>query len=129
MLMTIKEAILKSLEDLKKESSHWDVYNNIKERGYYDFKNSKTPVSTISALLGDFIRTNDARVKRIKGKGGIYLYYLSKYESDLSLENIGSFETKKRNPFKEKDLHKLLSSYTKPQNNYDTIYSFQLFTI
>jgi hypothetical protein len=116
--MTIKEAILKSLEDLKKESSHWDVYNNIKEGGYYDFKNSKTPESTISALLGDFIRTNDARVKRIKGKGGVYLYYLSKYESDLSLENIGSFETKKRNSFKEKDLHKLLSSYLKNQNIY-----------
>ena len=57
-------------------------------------------------------------MKRIKGKGGIYLYYLSKYESDLSLENIGSFETKKRNSFKEKDLHKLLSSYLKNQNIY-----------
>ncbi len=123
--MTIKEAILKSLDDLKQASSHWDVYNNIKTRKYYDFKKARTPESTISALLGDFIRTNDTRVKRIKGEGGTYLYYLSKYESDLTLENIQvsesgnkNIDTKKRNLFQERDLHKLLSSYLKNQNIY-----------
>ncbi|WOE69516.1 hypothetical protein RZR97_10435 [Hydrogenimonas thermophila] len=124
--MTIKEAILKSLDDLKQASSHWDVYNNIKAQQYYDFKKAKTPESTISALLGDFIRTNDTRVKRIKGEGGTYLYYLSKYESDLTLENIqvsetrnnNNSDTKKRNSFQERDLHKLLSSYLKNQNIY-----------
>jgi len=124
--MTIKEAILKSLDDLKQASSHWDVYNNIKKQHYYDFKKAKTPESTISALLGDFIRTNDTRVKRIKGESGTYLYYLSKYESDLTLDNLSISETndnnlnnvKKRNLFQERDLHKLLSSYLKNQNIY-----------
>ena len=121
--MTVKEAILKSLDDLKQVSSHLDIYKNIKKKHYYDFKNAKTPESTISATLGNFIRTNDTRVKRIKGKSGTYLYYLSKYEEDLNLEKIEFFETKKndiknRNSFQERDLHKLLSSYLKNQNIY-----------
>ena len=121
--MTIKEAILKSLEDLRQVSSHWDVYHHIIEKQYYNFTKAKTPESTISAQLGDFIRTNDTRVKRIKGEGGTYLYYLSKYEQDLALENIPFSEsknrdTKKRNVFHERDLHKLLSSYLKNQNVY-----------
>lgn len=123
--MTIKEAILKSLEELKQASSHWDVYNIIKAQQYYDFKKAKTPEATISALLGDFIRTNDTRVKRIKSESGAYLYYLSKYESDLTLENIQVSELEnnnncntKKNSFQERDLHKLLSSYLKNQNIY-----------
>ena len=115
--MTIKEAILKSLDDLKQASSHWDIYNHIKQKEYYDFKNAKTPEATISAMLGDFIRTDDTRVKRVKGESGAYLYYLSKYEQDLTFENR-STNTKKRNVFKERDLHKLLSSYLKNQNIY-----------
>ena len=123
--MTVKEAILKSLDDLKKASSHWDVYNNIKAKQYYDFKKAKTPESTISALLGDFIRTNDTRVKRIKGESGTYLYYLSKYEQDINLDNLHQSDTKKhssnnrkKSSFQERDLHKLLSSYLKNQNIY-----------
>ena len=54
--MTIKEAILKSLEDLEKTVTHWDIYENIKKQQYYDVLNAKTPESTISAQLGDFIR-------------------------------------------------------------------------
>lgn len=122
--MTVKEAILKSLEDLKKASSHLDVYNNIKANQYYNFKKAKTPESTISALLGDFIRTNDTRVKRVKGEGGTYLYYLSKYEQDINLNDLQQSDTKKQNSpkkknvFQERDLHKLLSSYLKNQNIY-----------
>ena len=122
--MTVKEAILKSLDDLKKASSHWDVYNNIKAKQYYDFKSAKTPESTISALLGDFIRRNDGRVKRVKGEGGTYLYYLSKYEQDINLDDLQHSNnkkhsgSKKKNSFQERDLHKLLSSYLKNQNIY-----------
>jgi len=36
--MTVKEAILKSLDDLKQVSSHLDIYKNIKKKHYYDFK-------------------------------------------------------------------------------------------
>jgi len=77
--MTIKEAILKSLEDLKSTATHKSVYQHIVSKKYYDFRRGKTPEATVSALLGDFIRNDDTRVKRIKGESGIYLYYFSSF--------------------------------------------------
>ena len=55
-----------------------EIYNHIAGKKYYDFGNAKTPASTVSALLGDFIRNGDSRVKRIKGAGGTYSYYLTR---------------------------------------------------
>lgn len=78
--MTIKEAILKSLEDLQKLLTHNEIYEHIIVKNYYNFGDAKTPSSTISALLGDFIRKNDERVKRIKGEKSTYLYYLAKFK-------------------------------------------------
>ncbi|MGB5868316.1 MAG: hypothetical protein WBG69_10640 [Arcobacteraceae bacterium] len=117
--MTIKEAILKSLEDLHKLSSHNEIYDNIISQKYYDFKDAKTPTATISALLGDFIRKNDQRVKRINGEKSTYLYYLAIYEQDLNINEVASDIAEKSEPKKlkrnqtylERDLHKLLSSY------------------
>lgn len=114
--MTIKEAILKSLEDMKGLVNSVQVYQHIVNNSYYSFEVGKTPASTVSALLGDFIRNGDTRMKRIKGKGGVFLYYLTKHE-----QNIGSVvltetileatKTIAKKTFKERDLHKLLSSY------------------
>lgn len=64
--MTIKEAILKSLDEINDLTNYMDVYNHIVKNNFYDFGPAKTPASTISALLGDFIRNGDTRVKRIK---------------------------------------------------------------
>ena len=64
--MTIKEAVLKSLEDIGGLTNYLEVYNNIVKKKYYDFGLAKTPASTVSALLGDFIRNGDTRVKRVK---------------------------------------------------------------
>ena len=119
--MTIKEAILKSLEDLQKPSNHKDIFKNILLNKYYNFKTAKTPEATISALLGDFIRKNDTRVKRNKTKNGTYLYYLSRIEQNISIDNFDELineesETKKN--YQERDLHKLLSSYLKNKNIY-----------
>ena len=63
--------------------NHNEIYEHIIKLKYYNFKDAKTPASTISALLGDFIRKNDSRVKRIKGKQSQYFYYLAKFEKDL----------------------------------------------
>ena len=116
--MTVKEAILKSLEDLGKLSTHWDIYENIKKQNYYDFKAAKTPEQTISALLGDFIRKGDSRVKRIKRPENYYEYYLSIYENELDLkidtdEIIIDKEEKniKEKVYFERDLHLLFSTY------------------
>ena len=119
--MTIKEAILKSLDDINDLTTYFDVYNHIIKNNYYDFGSAKTPSSTISALLGDFIRTSDTRVKRIKQEGGTYSYYLTKNEQNIGIDILsGSTETittivkaGKIKTYDERDLHKLLSSYLK----------------
>ncbi|MEL7147590.1 MAG: hypothetical protein AAFO69_14540 [Bacteroidota bacterium] len=121
--MTIKDAILKSLADLKRSVNYQEVYEHMVAAGYYTFVSAKTPWATVSALLGEFIRTEDARVKRIKGKGGTYYYYLTKYEAELELDirSHSSSETKKfsrEKVFSERDLHILLSSFLKNTNIY-----------
>jgi len=117
--MTVKEAILKSLEEMKGITTYLDVYNHIVKNKYCEFK-GETPSSTVSALLGDFIRTGDTRVKRIKEIGGTYSYYLTKNEQNIGIDElIGSIETvvakkvDKTKSYEERDLHKLLSSYLK----------------
>ena len=87
--MTIKEAILQSLEDIGNPTTYMEVYKQIVKKNYYDFGDAKTPASTISALLGDFIRTSDTRVKRIKQKGGTFSYYLTKNEESLGIDVFG----------------------------------------
>jgi uncharacterized protein len=125
--MTIKEAILKSLDDINDLTTYMDIYNHIVKNNYYDFGTAKTPASTISALLGDFIRNGDTRVKRIKQEGGTYSYYLTKNEQNISIEVLsGATETQttkvtkvdKTKTFEERDLHKLLSSYLKNTGTY-----------
>lgn len=120
--MTLKEAVLKSLEDINDITNYLAVYNHIVDKNYYDFGGAKTPGSTISAALGDFIRNGDTRVKRIKQDGGTYSYYLTKNEQNISIDILsGTTENNitkvakgdKSKTYDERDLHKLLSSYLK----------------
>ncbi len=117
--MTIKEAILKSLEDLKNLVTSAEVCKHIIDKKYYDF-NTKTPENTVSAQLGGFIRNGDTRVKRIKQESGNYSYYLTKNEQDIEFipsstdtDRIQKKNNIKEKTYDEKDLHKLLSSYLK----------------
>ena len=125
--MTLKEAVLKSLEDINNVTNYLAVLNHILDKKYYDFNVSKTPGSTISAVLGDFIRNGDTRVKRIKQDGGTYSYYLTKNEQNISVEilsgdnevvTIKPAKTTKSRIYEERDLHKLLSSYLKNTDTY-----------
>lgn len=104
-----------------------EVCNHILAKNYYDFGAAKTPASTISAILGDFIRNGDTRVKRIKQEGGMYSYYLTKNEKHLPVEVLsGDIETQttiptktnKAKTYEERDLHRLLSSYLKNTDSY-----------
>ena len=124
--MTIKEAILKSLEEIIGFSNSTEICNYILEKKYYDFA-GKTPSATISAQLGEFIRNGDTRVKRIKQDNGTYSYYLAKNEQIIGLEVLtGTTENSKTKTVKidknktydERDLHKLLSSYLKNSSIY-----------
>lgn len=119
--MTIKEAILKSLVDIKELANSTEVYQHIVHKGYYSFEVGKTPASTVSALLGDFIRKKDSRVKRIKGNGGVFSYYLTKHEQQIGaavLTQIAPQKTQVNKAFKERDLHKLLSTYLESKGTY-----------
>jgi uncharacterized protein len=119
--MTIKEAILKSLEDINILTNYSDVTTHIIKNRYYDFKDAKTPSATVSALLGDFIRLGDTRVKRVK-ESGSYFYYLTKNETNISVETFDittesnhtkSNKAERNKTYEERSLHKLLSSYLK----------------
>ena len=125
--MTLKEAVIKSLEDINNITNYLAVYKHIVEKQYYDFGAARTPSSTISAVLGAFIRNGDSRVKRIKQPGGTYIYYLAKYEQLISLDILSGSSTTtttttkkegKSKGFEERDLHKLLSSYLKNSGIY-----------
>jgi hypothetical protein len=124
--MIAKEAILKSLEDLGGLSNSQMVYEHTIKNNYCDWTNAKTPLNTISARLGAFIRDGDTRVKRIK-KDRVYFYYLSKLESEITFDDEGEMDVvkgKKEAPAKqnktyyERDLHKLLSTYLNSQDVY-----------
>ena len=51
--MTLKEAVLRSLEEINITTNYLSVYNHIIAKNYYDFKDARTPSSTVSAILGD----------------------------------------------------------------------------
>ena len=116
--MTIKEAVLKSLEEINGLTNYNEIYNYIAKNNFYDFGKSKTPALTISGQLTSFIQKGDTRVKRIKNSKGSYSYYLAKNESNIIFEN-NTTQTEinktisKEKTFGERDLHKLLSSYLK----------------
>jgi hypothetical protein len=123
--MTVKEAILQSLDDLKELSTHNHIYQNIINKNYYNFVKAKTPKSIISAILSKFIKNDDTRIKRIKGDGNYYLYYLAKHEQNINFENgskqdnkISIKKTKSKQSYNERDLHKLLSTYLDSKNIY-----------
>lgn len=119
--MTVREAILRSLEDIRSLVASPQVCQHMIDQGYYMFKEAKTPNATVSAQLGSFIRNGDIRVKRIGQPDGTYLYYLAKYEDELDLERVpesilsasepSSHYKPVKKAFDERDLHPLLSTF------------------
>ena len=115
--MTVKEAILESLEKLSRQSTYQEITDYIKSNELY-ISDGKTLEATVSALLGDFIMKNDTRVGKLK-QGRTYFYYLTKnqLENKINLLNIEQKIDKKiKNDFYERDLHPLFVSYLKSQN-------------
>ncbi|MBS1684083.1 MAG: hypothetical protein JSS76_04980 [Bacteroidetes bacterium] len=134
--MTIKEAILRSLEEIKEPTNYSKVCDHIIAKKYIDFGSAKTPNATVSAQLGDFIRNGDARIKRIKMPGNTYNYYLTKNESEINVDALAEAvsapqngTTKKAEKIKvyeERDLHRLLVTYLKSTDTFSkTIYHEQ----
>ena len=118
-MATLKEAVLRTLGELKKPVSYKDVCKHIIKHSYVDFSNAKTPEATISAILGDFIRKGDQRVRRIKSNSKLYHYYLKENE-EIAETKTQLLSSKKRKAntksYREITLHKLLCTYLKTQN-------------
>ncbi|MCL2313337.1 MAG: hypothetical protein FWC41_12840 [Firmicutes bacterium] len=123
--MTIKEAVIKSMEDLVIPTNSVEITNHILKNKYAKFEGD-TPHRTVAAQCGDYIRIGDSRVRRIKEKA-TYLYYLTKNEQTLDVEKFEEIHeelikknTKKEKviTFSERDLHKLLSSFLKTSGIY-----------
>lgn len=110
--MTIKEAILKSLEDFPEGAIAKDVYNNILHKNIFAFnKDAKTPDATVHALMGDMIRNNDLRIKRFKNDKNVFCYYLSKFSNNTEHKDFSKSGKATENVFHERDLHPLLCTY------------------
>ncbi|MBC6697287.1 hypothetical protein [Hymenobacter sp. BT190] len=124
--MTTKEAVLLTLNEIQNPATHNEVCNHIITREYYDFSNTKSPSSTVSAVLGGFIRDGDTRIKRVSTGKGNYSYYLTKNEDsiDITSKSIDLIKPEaianksKISKYHERDLHKLLSSYLKNVNTF-----------
>lgn len=127
--MSIKEAILKALENFPTGATCNGIYEDVVKNEYYVFTRGKTPLATIHAQAGDFIRKGDSRVGRIKDHTGVYHYYLTKYKDNIDTNQL-QLESKTPKPakkaFQERDLHPLLATYLSGQGIFaKTIYHEQ----
>lgn len=117
--MTVKEAILKSLEHFPEGAKAQDVYNDIIKCGYYAFEKGQTPIATVHSQMGDFIKKGDNRVSRTKNAKGIYQYYLSKYKENIDFLStppvLPKSKAKPSTNYCERDLHPLLVTFLDAQ--------------
>lgn len=124
--MTIKEAILASLEHFNEPANAREVYEKIVALKLYHFEKGKTPYNTVQALLGTFIREGDERIKRTKVDKE-FKYYLAKKEESIQFEEIHTLVDLYKNKNKpksnqqtyhERDLHILLSTFLREKGIY-----------
>jgi len=116
-IKSIKEACLRSLKDFENGASASDVYQNIVDKGYYEFsKNAKTPDHTVHAALGGFIRKGDNRVHREKDSKKKFIYYLTEYAENIHTQSEENPEAPDITTYMERDLHPLLATYLKGEN-------------
>lgn len=121
--MTIKESILKSLDEIKGFANPSELHDYIVSQHYFEF-GAKNPVAIVSANLGELIKRGDSRIRRQKIRKGSYSYILTKYEQDITAALIETDkvdyipEKVNKKGFVERDLHKLLSSYLKSGNTF-----------
>lgn len=74
--MKLKEAVLKSLKELNVPATYKNVYLHIVENNYYDFEDTVSPESSVSAALGNLSRNEVYGVKRTYLGKNLYEYSL-----------------------------------------------------
>jgi len=112
---TLNNAILLSLRELNKPSTSKEVCQHILLNSYYEFGSAKTPCSTVSALLGNFVRANKENVQRKYIKKVLY-YYLDNIE--YPSKNIETKKRKNKSIWKAENLQLLENQIEIIDNNY-----------
>lgn len=125
--MTIKEAVLHSMEDFPEGAKAREIYQNILTQGAFVFsKDAKTPWDSVSSLLVTLVQRGDSRIGRRKAEDKKYRYYLTKFSetSAVELSVASDNEAKsKAEAYKERDLHPIFCTYLKSKSIYaKTIY-------
>lgn len=85
----LNEAILQALEDLNEPATYTEVYEQIRNNGYYTL-GGQTPASTVSAHLGGFLRRGDVRVARVQAHdrpNKPYVYYLTANQDNIDQQD------------------------------------------
>lgn len=119
--MTIKDAILKVLEEEKTSLTSTQIHDLIKERDYHDFADDLNSKGTVSSILSDFIKDKDVRINRIKGDGNFFLYFLNVYKEEGTksiLFGTSLFEGIDNRKLYERDLHPFLASYLENKDTF-----------
>ncbi len=132
--MSLVEVVYRCLQELARPVNSGEVCAYILKNKYYDFSKTQKPSSTVSRILGDFDRNNDARVSRDKQPNGTYNYFLTENMPEESAGGGAAIITEnpvhyvpakaphspnavlkvpKSEAYRERDLHKLLSTYLK----------------
>ena len=136
---SLVEVVYRCLQELARPVNSLEVSEYIIRNKYYDFSKTKKPGATVSSVLGSFERKNDLRVGRDKQPNGTYNYFLTENMPEESegkegivedvFEGYGArkaaaqpkalpksaapLKSLKPEVYKERDLHKLLSTYLK----------------
>lgn len=112
---TLNNAILLSLRELNKPSTSRDICRHILLNNYYEFGTAKTPCSTVSALLGNFVRADKENVQR-KYIGKVLYYFFNDLEQEKS--NFEIPKNKNKSIWKAENLQLLENQIEIIDNNY-----------
>lgn len=111
--MTIKDAVLKSLEDFPQGATIREIFDNIIEKKIFSFNpEAKTPLASTSAILYVMCKEGDSRILKIKDANRTTRFALS----DRYVSSCGTSRSKKnvivaKPLFNERSLHPLLCKY------------------
>ncbi len=137
--MSLEEIVYRCLQELARPVNSTEMTAYIIRNKYWDFSKTKNPAGSVSSALGIFDRKNDLRVGRDKQSNGTFNYFLTENmpeESEKDATHIqedpvvygvpkpgrqsktptklnAPLKAPKPEPYKERDLHKLLSTYLK----------------
>ena len=92
------DAIIRTLEELNKPATSTDILEHILDRKYRVPKPTDTPDRTVAAQLGLIIEKPLYGVKRSKGEGRSFLYYLIKNETDVEVKKNENLVQKNKQP-------------------------------